>query len=142
MAIKLFLDTNIFLDYLLQRKGQLPEIEKIFELAECQAVDIFLSESVLATTIYFLQKEKLDALEIVRELAPYLNFTSLKRDVLFHPLEKYNDLEDGLLYFSAAQAKVDYYITRNKKDYQFTLPSLVVLTPSEFFEQILPDDLP
>lgn len=142
MVNKLFLDINILLDYTLERKGELAEIENLFELAEEEKIELYISESVIATTLYFLQKNKLDALSIVRELSTCLNFIPFKKDVLFFSLEKYKDVEDGLLYFMAVKAKMNYFITRNVKDFPFTLPSLPVTTPSKFLKEIYLNDLP
>lgn len=134
MANKLFLDVNIILDYTLERQGELEEIEKLFELAEEEKLELNISESVVATVMYFLQKNKLDALAIVRELSAVVNFIPFRKDVLFYSLEKYKDVEDALLYFLAAKANMDYFITRNTKDFPFTLPSLPVITPSKFLK--------
>jgi predicted nucleic acid-binding protein len=142
MANKLFLDVNIILDFTLERKGELAEIENLFELAEKEKIELFVSESVIATTLYFLQRNKSDALAIVRELSSVVNFIPFKKDVLFFSLEKYKDIEDGLLYFMAAKANMNYFITRNVKDFVFTLPSLPVTTPSKFLREIHFNDLP
>lgn len=135
MANKLFLDVNIILDYTLERPGELKEIESLFELAEEEKVELYISESVIATVMYFLQKSKLDALAIVRELSSVVHFIPFKKDVLYSSLEAYKDLEDGLLYFLAAKANMNYFLTRNTKDYVFTLPSLPVITPSKFLKE-------
>ena len=132
---KLFLDVNIILDYTLEREGELKEIEALFEMAEAEKVELYISESVLATVLYFLQKSKLDGLAILRELSTVINFIPFRKDVLFFSLEQYKDLEDGLLYFIAAKANMDYFITRNIKDFSFTLPSLPVTTPAKFLKE-------
>lgn len=141
MVNKLFLDTNIILDYTLERKGELKEIESLFELAENEKIELYISESVITTALYFLQKNKLDALAIVRELSTCVNFIPFKKDVLFFSLEQYKDIEAGLLYFTAAKANMNYFITRNIKDFAFALPSLPVLTPLKFLREIYFNDL-
>ena len=139
MANKLFLDTNIILDYTLERKGELEEIQNLFELAEDEKIELYVSESVLATTLYFLQKGKLNALAIIRELCAVLNIIPFKKDILFSQLEQFIDIEDGLLYFIAANSKMNYFITRNVKDFVFILPSLPVVSPSRFLIEIFND---
>ena len=142
MVSKLFLDTNILLDYTLERKGELDAIENIFGLAEQEKVDLFISESVIATSFYFLQKNKLNALQIIRELCTVINILPFKKDILYFSLEQFKDIEDGLLYFIAANGKMNYFITKNIKDFAFILPSLPVITPSKFLKEIYFDDLP
>ena len=142
MAHKLFLDTNILIDYTLERQGELIEIEKIFNLAENSKIELYVSESVLATTIYYLQKNKLNTLFIIRELSKVLHFLVFKKDILFYSLEQFNDVEDGLLYFIASNANMQYFITRNLKDFKFTSPALPVLSPSKYLKEIYSNDFP
>ena len=132
MANKLFLDTNILLDLTLRRVGELESVDRIFELAEEKKLDLFVSESVITTTLYFLQKEKIDRLAIFRELSDIINIVPLKKDILFSQLEYYKEAEDGILYFMAAKANLDFFITRNIKHFKFQLPSLAALTPTQF----------
>ena len=134
MANKIFLDTNILIDYTLQRKGELNEIERIFNLAEENKIDLHISESVFATTIYYLQKNKLNTLGIIRELSKVLTFIPFKKEIISHPLERFKDVEGGILYFLAFKARMQYFITRNVKGFKFTLPSLPVFTPSKILK--------
>jgi predicted nucleic acid-binding protein len=58
------------------------------------------------------------------------------KNILYMPIEKFKDTEDGLLYFLANHHKLNYFITRNKKDFIYQVPSLPVLTPNEFIKVI------
>ncbi len=40
MANQLFLDSNMILDYTLERKGEIVEIENLFELAEDEKIEL------------------------------------------------------------------------------------------------------
>lgn len=141
MVNKLFLDTNILIDYTLERIGELEEIGKIFNLAEENKIQLFISESVLATTIYFLEKSKSKTLPIIREAAKVLNFITFRKEILSYSLEQFKDIEDGLLYFLALKADMQYFITRNIKDFQSSSRSLPVLTPSQYLKEIYLNDL-
>jgi predicted nucleic acid-binding protein len=132
MASKLFLDTNILIDYTLRRKFELEATDALFELAEDKKLDLFVSESVITTAFYFLQKEKINGLAIFRELSSCINIASFKKDILFSPLENFKEAEDGLLYFTAAKANLNFFITRNIKHFKFQLPSLPAMTPTQF----------
>jgi predicted nucleic acid-binding protein len=142
MVNKLFLDTNILVDYTLERIGELEEIGKIFDLAEENKIQLFISESVLATTIYFLEKNKSKTLTIIREISKVLNFLTFKKEILSYSLEQFDDVEDGLLYFIALKAGMQYFITRNTKDFQSSSPSLPVFTPSQYLKEIYLNDIP
>ncbi len=136
MAPKIFLDTNILLDFLLKRQGELEEIKSIFNAGAYRSLDIYVSESVLTTSIYFLQKQNIDALNVIRELIPNLFIIPFKKEIFSYPIETFKDTEDGILYFLALDYKLDYFITRNTDDFKNHLTDLPVLTPSHFIKTI------
>lgn len=142
MAHKLFLDTNVIIDYVQERTYELDVIKEIFLLAENRKVELFISESIITTSFYVLQKNRIVALPVLREICKVVNTLPFSKDVLYHPIEKFKDIEDGLLYFLAVKNKMDYFITRNVKDFTFLFPSLPVLSPTNFLKQIYFNDLP
>jgi len=142
MVNKLFLDTNIIVDYVQERNYELDAIREIMYLAELENLELFISESIITTTLYLLQKQKIDALSVLREICKVVNVIPFSKDTLYYSLEKYKDIEDGLLYFSASKAKMNYFITRNVKDFVFILPSLPVMSPTNFLKEIYFNDIP
>lgn len=144
MAYKIFLDTNIIVDILMERNYELDYIYEIFDLAEVGKIDLYISESIITTTFYILQKDKkIDTLSAFREICKTVHVIPFTKDILYSNLEKYKDKEDGILYFLALKAKMNYFITRNVKDFAFTLPSLPVITPARFLKEIyFINDLP
>ena len=141
MASKLFLDINIIIDYVQERDYELDAIKEIMQLAELRKLELFISESVIATSFYFLQKQKIDALSVLREICKTVSVVPFVKDILYYPVEKYKDIEDGLLYFLAAKAKMDYFITRNVKDFVFLFPSLPVMSPTNFLKEMYFNDI-
>lgn len=143
MAYKIFLDTNIIVDFLIERKYDLDAINEIFRLAEKEIIELYVSESVITTTFYILRKQKeIDTLAAFREMLKIVNIVIFSKDILYYPLENYQDTEDGILYFSASKAKMNYFITRNVKDFIFLFPSLPVMSPTNFLKEIYFNDLP
>ncbi len=142
MAPQIFLDTNILLDFLLKRQGELEEVKSIFNAASDKKLALYVSESALTTSIYFLQKQNIDALGIIRQLLPVLSVLPFKKEIFFAAVETFKDTEDGLLYFLAHDAKLNYFITRNTNDFKNHLKDLPVLSPSQFIQSYYPDDLP
>ena len=65
----------------------------------------------------------------------------MTKEVLYLPVKKYKDIEDGLLYFLALKSKMNYFITRNVKDSTFIFPSLPVMSPTNFIKQIYLNDI-
>ena len=141
MVNKLFLDTNIIIDYVQERNNELDAIKEIMHLAELEKVELFISESIITTSFYLLQKEKIDALSVLREICKIINVIPFSKDILYYSLEKYKDIEDGILYFLASKAKMNYFITRNVKDFRFLFPSLPVVSPTNFIKEIYLNDV-
>jgi predicted nucleic acid-binding protein len=143
MAYKIFLDTNIIIDLLMERSYELDAINEIIILGGREIINLYISESVIANTFYILKKEKrIDPLSAFREMCKTMNVVPFSKDLLYYPLEKYKDTEDGLLYFLAYKSKIDYFITRNVKDFTFLFPSLPVMSPTNFLKEIYFNDLP
>ena len=127
----------------MERKYELDSINEIFKLGGKEIINLFISESVITTTFYILRKEKrIDTLSAFREMCKTINVIPFSKDIIYYPLEKYNDTEDGLLYFLAYKAKMNFFITRNVKDFKFLFPSLPVLSPSNFLKEIYFNDIP
>ncbi len=141
MAAKLFLDTNIVLDFLLSRTGELPEIEMLINLSNEKKLDCYISESVIATTIYFLQKVKMPAAEMMREFCTACRVLPFNIAVLHKDFHTFKDAEDGLLYFLALYHKADYFITRNKPDFKKATSELPVFTAKQFLQHYYSNDL-
>jgi predicted nucleic acid-binding protein len=142
MDYKIFLDTNIIVDLLMERHYELDAINEIFILAGKEKVSLYISESIIATTFYILRKEKrIDPLAAFREMCKTMNVIPFSKDILYYSLEKYEDKEDGLLYMLAHKAKMNYFITRNVKDFSFQFPSLPVISPTNFVKEIYLNDI-
>jgi len=143
MAYKIFLDTNIIVDFLLERPYELDAINELFSLAEKGLIDLNIAESVITTTFYILRNEKrIETLSVFREMCKIVDTIIFSKEILYYPLEEYKDKEDGVLYFSAFKAKMNYFITRNVKDFTFLFPSLPVMSPTNFLKEIYFNDLP
>ena len=142
MDYKIFLDSNIIVDLLMERKYELDAINEIFILAGKEKISLYISESIIVTTFYLLRKEKkIDPLAAFREMFKAMHVISFSKDILYYSLEKYKDKEEGLLYFLAHKAKMNYFITQNVKDFSFQFPSLPVISPTNFIKEIYLNDI-
>ncbi len=142
MVNKIFLDTNIIVDVLLERKHELDAVEEIFKLGEKEKIHLYISESIITNTFYIARKHRIDTLAFMREIGKSVNILPFSKDVLYYPIENYKDTEDGILYFLALKNKMNYFITRNVKDFTFLFPSLPVMSPTNFLKEIYFNDLP
>lgn len=137
MAFKLFADTNVYLDFLLQRGKEWESAESIFRLAEDHSLQLFTSASCLLNLVYVMGSYKIKHQEIIEATHGILSYSRLINpgNTIFQTalLSGFADLEDGVQYYTALQEKgMDYFITSNTRDYKKALPQLPALTPKQF----------
>lgn len=133
MSRRIFIDTNVMLDLLGERKPFYEPIAKIATLAEKEKLTLVVSPISFATVNYFLSKfenskiarEKLRKFKIISEIC------SLTEQTIEKGLNSsFDDFEDALQYFSAAESECDLILTRNGGDFKKSL--LPFMTPNEF----------
>lgn len=132
---KVFLDTNIWIDYFLGREPFVDDADCILLQEKLQ---FFVSSLSLATIHYILRrslgneasKAKISSIMDLAEILP-----TEKRDVNDALLSSFSDFEDALQNFTAKNNGVDVIITRNVKDFHNS--SMEVLSPKEFIEKYL-----
>jgi predicted nucleic acid-binding protein len=129
----LFLDTNILLDVLLNRKPFSYVSAKIIDLSEKGLAKLYMSSLSYNTIYYILRKEMKhkDTIVILKKLEDLIETTNVSnktiKDALF---SEFNDFEDAIQNFSAKEIKkAIIFVTRNTKDYKKS--SLTVMTPEE-----------
>lgn len=135
--MRIFLDTNIILDYIDSRGEFSDDAAEIFALAESDDVTLCASVLTFCNIAYILRKVAIDQIKQI--------FTNLNDVIEILPtneltLEKaiqsdFLDFEDALQYYCAEEAMCDCIITRNTKDFTSNDVKIKVLTPRSFFEQ-------
>lgn len=137
MKTRLFLDTNIMLDFLGERHPFYDSIAKIATLADKGQATIIVSALSYSTVSYFLTKyenkeiakEKLRKFKIISEIC------DLNEQIIEKGLNSdFSDFEDSLQYYSALSSDCNILITRNGKD--FKTSSIPVMTAEEYLKSI------
>ena len=131
--MKLFLDTNIVVDYVDNRKPFGADALALFQMSDDGIHHLYVSDLMFANIAYIARKRmSLNQLyEIFETLCAFLHVTGIGEQAVHEAIRlKEKDFEDALQYFSAKQACVDCIITRNKKDFHFS--DIPVYTPEEF----------
>lgn len=129
--MKIFIDTNIFLDALINRDSGLSK--RVIQHIEKQNVEICLSDISLINIAYIIRKEftKNEIKEIVDILLKKHTIVCASDKVIQDANESgFNDFEDGVQYFCAKEVKADLIISNNKKD--FVESDIFVLSAKEF----------
>ena len=131
--MKIFIDTNIFLDILCRREQFVDDALSIFDMAVDDRIELLISDLTIANIKYITRKEiTVDKFyDLIQTFRPIFTIVPLGAEVVDRALYlKAKDFEDALQYFSAVQAGADCLITRNIKDFGFA--KMEVLDSSAF----------
>ena len=136
--MRLMIDTNIFLDVLLQRDPFFESSKSVLKLCEDKKAQGFLSASS-ATDIFYIVRKGLQstdaaykALGSILDIVKILTVTN--EDVLNAFMQKAPDFEDCLLATCAKSNKCTAIVTRNKKD--FLNFGITLLSPEELLDNL------
>jgi predicted nucleic acid-binding protein len=132
MTYKVFLDTNIIADHLLDRNSY---SSNILKLAESGQLIPYASTASFFTLAYIIDdKLKLKSQPILQSLNQFINTIPTNQSILDYSYSsKFHDMEDAFQYFTAlSESGLDFFITNNVKDYKFSLPKLPVYSAKDF----------
>lgn len=118
---KVFLDTNIVLDFLGERAEFYDSVAKILTLADKKKVNVFTSPTSIGNTFYVLAKYENSkvALEKIRKFKLLCSISIMDEEVVEKAINSdFKDFEDAMQYYSAISANCDLIITRNEKDFK------------------------
>lgn len=121
--MKLFLDTNVLIDFILERPLFYQPAAMIVSLAAERKIDICVSAlSVVTANFICIERCKMP-LDVYRRKVDFLrNFIEVcsvdSSDINSSYEANWKDFEDGVQYFSAIRSGVDYIVTRNVKDFE------------------------
>ncbi len=129
--IDLFIDTDVIIDYITDRKPFSDNAEKLFALIENKKIKGHTS-SLCFSNLYYLLRQKLSrskSISLLKDLAGILNILKVDEDSILQALDSdFKDFEDAIQYYTASDYKrIDVIVTRNIKDYKHS--SLPVMTP-------------
>lgn len=138
--MKLFLDTNVLLDWFLQRGKGYAAATSLLTLGEDGKLELYATSISLVTANYVsCERNNLadcDWEAKLRAIEGFLNVCPVfKRDIYEALSLHWRDYEDAVQYCAALQANCDLFVTRNTKD--FTLSNIPVKTPEETLDIIL-----
>jgi predicted nucleic acid-binding protein len=138
MAYKLFVDSDVVIDFFTDRDAHANPASELFELNELGRVKLFLS-AVSINNIYYIvrkflgHKKTIEVIEMLTEMTEIIGTT--KAEIVQALKNNFSDYEDSIQYSSALTIKdIDAIITRNIKDYRNS--SIAVMTPLNFLNMI------
>jgi predicted nucleic acid-binding protein len=131
---KVFVDTNILIDLIGNRKPFGKFAVALFELGEAGKIELYTSSHSIATIHYLLKKFVSDRelREILLELAGIVRIIAIDGDIIKRALNsKHKDFEDAVQIVAAQSIEnMSAIVTRNLRDFKGA--EIPVFSPDEF----------
>ncbi len=131
---KIFIDTDVILDFFFDRKPFSDDATKLFILCERKVVTGFVTPVILSNVYYLLRKtakhEKV--IEKLKMLINLIEIATINKATILEALNsEFKDFEDALQNYSAQHDKdIQVIVTRNVKDFKES--RLSVMTPETY----------
>lgn len=121
MRSKVFIDSDIVIDFFTDRSPFANPASKIFELNELNVIQIYIS-AVSLNNIYYIVRKQLGhkrTIPIIEELVEIAEIVGTNKKEIVQALRNdFKDFEDSTQYSSALTIKgIEAIITRNTKHY-------------------------
>ena len=128
-----FVDTNVIIDFIADRKPFSKAAAKLFDYSEKGKVKLFIS-SLSYSNIYYVVKKATshkEMIAILRELESMTETVDVTKSIIKSSLSSdFKDFEDAIQYHTAiSNKKISAIVTRDTKDYKNS--NLAVLSPEE-----------
>jgi predicted nucleic acid-binding protein len=134
MAFRIFLDTDVLLDFALKKDGS---ARQLMEWAVKGRVQAFITPSNLQIVGYWLVKVygAVKGKELLSALLADIQVIDIGHEVTLNALHsRINDVGQALKYYAALHHKLDYFITRDRDLLQAAIPALPACSPGEFIQ--------
>ncbi len=133
MKEKIYIDTDVILDVVFDRKPFFYDSQKILSLIEKNCFIGFTSSLILANCYYIVSSNKNEnvaakTISKLRSILAILPFTD--KEIGESLNSKIKDFEDGIQYFIAINNGLDTIITRNISDFKNV--DINVFMPNDF----------
>lgn len=132
----LFIDTDVIIDFLIDRKPFSREAAIIFTLIEQKKLKGYASSLTFSNLYYILRKFESHTRVISKldNLSGLLSLLKVDGQIIRNAINSgFPDFEDSIQYFCASDyKKIEVIITRNTGDYKNS--ELPVMTPGDFLK--------
>ena len=137
--MKVFLDTNILLDTLVERSNQVftDNASTLLGLGENGVIELYMSALSISTIAYVLKNmTSVRKKEIIKDLTSIVKVLPVLPEHVDNMLESpMKDVEDALQVQSAKEGLCDLIVTRNESDFKET--DILVICPEELLKKII-----
>lgn len=136
MASKIFIDSDVVIDFFTDREPFANPASEIFELNEQGTLELYIS-AVSINNIYYIIRKYLGpkrAIQTIEMLTEMIQIVGTTREEIVQALKNdFKDFEDSIQYSTALTIDgVEAIITRNVKDYDKS--EIAVFTPENYLK--------
>lgn len=131
----IFIDSDVILDVLTERKPFYSESRKLFDVIEKKLISAYTSTLIIANLhcIICKAKSKKTADTTIQKLITIIRIVAFKEEDIINSINsRFNDFEDGIQNYAAARNNMECLITRNVKDYKHA--NLPIYSPEEILQ--------
>ncbi len=132
--IKVFIDTDVIIDFLSDRKPFSGSASVLFSRIEKNEIEGFTSSQSISNLYYILRKfdSHRKVTQALGDLISLIGILPVSQEVIQKALKSgFTDFEDGIQNFCAETGGMDVIVTRNIKDYKKA--SVAVTSPDLIF---------
>ena len=131
--MKVYVDTNILVDFVCNRQGFSEDAKKFFAHGYIGEYELMTSALSIVNAVYIGHKYNHDEVkECIVKVTSFVDVIDLRGQIAVDMLScDWKDYEDATQNASAVSASADCIVTRNKKDFKDS--SLPVYTVEELF---------
>lgn len=138
--MKILIDTNIILDFCLNRE-RYKYSEEIFKAAEDLKIIVIIGAQSIPTVYFYLQQalNHRQAIDFIRDITEKFIISDLTSEIISESLElQFNDYEEALLAHTAFRENCDFLVTNNAKD--FAKSRIKAIKSDKFVKEYLKDN--
>lgn len=132
--MNVFLDTNVLMDVLLDRRTFVAEARKIWFLAERGKIEGAISALSFSNVYYVVRRAQGHdvAMAMLGAMRDTFRIVECDEQIIHQAMDaKFSDFEDAVQHFSALRVNAVCLVSRNPR--HFPKSSMPALTPHDFF---------
>lgn len=135
--MRVLVDTNVVLDYLLEREPFVVDAEALFGAIESQLIAGYITATTLTDIFYIVRKERgaATAKQAVSRILTGMQICTVDRSILEAAISSnLVDFEDAVQLSCAFKENLDAIVTRNAQD--FAGATLPILSAGELLQRL------
>jgi predicted nucleic acid-binding protein len=138
--MKVLLDTNIVIDYALERQPFWQNSEQIFLHLQQGRFIGYISASTVSDLYYIIRKQRGHSwtINFLERLVKFCSVPTIDHSVILMAFAaNFSDFEDAIQYSTAVTSQMDAIVTRNPSDFA-NATELQIFTPEQLIQSIAP----